>query len=79
MAFLELVSGVLSILKALFYQGHYLTAESYVWLLLRLCLPTSNGRKLIITWIKTHLVVEQLVPESSATTQKLSVLEKMVE
>lgn len=79
MAFLELVSGILSILEALFYQGHYLTVESCVRLLLRLCLPTSNGRKLIITWIKTHLVVEQLVPESSATTQKLSVLEKMVE
>lgn len=29
--------------------------------------------------INTQLVVEQRVPESSATTQKLSLLEKMVE
>lgn len=79
MTFLELVSGFMSILEALVYQDHYLTAEFHVWLLLRLYLPTSGGRKPIIMWIKTRLVVEQHVPGSSATTQKLSLLEKMVE
>lgn len=79
MTFLELVCGFMSILEALVYQDHYLTAEFHVWLLLRLYLPTSGGRKPIIMWIKTRLVVEQHVPGSSATTQKLSLLEKMVE
>lgn len=78
-AFMELVSGFVSILEALVYQDHYLTAEFRVLLLLRLYLPTSGGRKPIIMWIKTHLVVEQRVLESFATTQKLSLLEKMVE
>jgi len=77
-AFLELVSGSVSILEALFYHNHYLTAEFHVWLLFRLYRPTSGGRKPIIMWIKTQLVVEHHVLESSATTQKLSLLEKMV-
>lgn len=79
MAFLELGSGFVSIPEALVYQDHYLTAEFHVWLLFRLYLPTSGGRKPIIMWIKTHLAVERHVLESSATTQKLSLLEKMVE
>lgn len=79
MPFLGLVSGFLSILEALVYQDCYLTAELHVWLLLRLYQPANGGRKPIIMWIKIHLVVEQHVPESSATNQKLSLLEKMVE
>lgn len=79
MAFLELLSGFVSILKALSYQDHHLTAEFCVWLLFRLYRSTSGGKKPITMWIKTHLVVEQRVLESSATTQKLSLLGKMVE
>lgn len=79
MAFLALVSGFMCILEALFYEVHYLRPQFHVWLLLRRYLPTTGGTKPIITWIKTRLVVEQPVLESFATTQKLSLLEKMVE
>lgn len=69
----------MSTLKALLNQDHYLPAESHVWLLPRLYLPVTGGRTPIIMQINTQLVAEQRVPESSATTQKLLLLEKMVE